>query len=214
MKTQFLVETLTYDQGNLIQESVVDTEGKNLYLSGCFMQAETKNRNGRIYPITEMQNAVARLTEQIKQTGGVWGELDHPPSLQVASDRVSHVIQELRVEGNNVYGKAKILNTPMGQIAKVLITESGVKPGVSSRGAGEVNEQGIVSGFNLITVDIVGTPSCASAYPTSIYESLDESVKGRRILTLAESVQEDQSAQKYLVTEIKKWLDSSLFVKK
>lgn len=204
MKTELLVETLSYEQGNLIQEA--STDGKNLFLSGCFMESEVRNRNGRIYPIAEMQSAVHKLNESIKNDGGIFGELDHPNSLVVSSDRISHVITDLRLEGNQVFGKAKILGTPMGQIAKVLITESGVKMGVSSRGAGDVNESGIVSGFNLITIDIVSTPSCSSAYPSSIYESLDSSKTGRIVMSLAESVREDQSAQKYLVAEVKKWL--------
>ena len=205
---QLLVENLTHQECGMITEST--TDGKSLYISGIFMGAEVKNRNGRIYPLSEMQNAVNRLNETIKEVGAQAGELDHPPSLTINSDRISHVITELRLEGNNVYGKAKILSTPMGNIAKVLITESGIKMGVSSRGAGDVNESGIVSNFNLITCDIVTTPSCATAYPTSIYESLDMAKNGNHIMTLAEAVQHDMDAQKYLVKEIQKWVSRSL----
>ena len=212
MKTELLVETLSYEQGNLIQEASAD--GKNLYLSGCFMESEVRNRNGRIYPLSEMQAAVHKLNESIKNDGGIFGELDHPNSLTISSDRISHVITDIRLEGNQVFGRAKILPTPMGQIAKVLISESGVKMGVSSRGAGDVNESGIVSGFNLITIDIVTQPSCQSAYPTSIYESLDDSIKGRRILSLAEQIQEDKDAQKHLVMEVKRWLTNEFLTKK
>jgi hypothetical protein len=212
MKTELLVETLSYEQGNLIQESSAD--GKNLFLRGCFMESEVRNRNGRIYPLAEMQAAVKKMNESIKNDGGIFGELDHPNSLSISSDRISHVITDLRLEGNQVFGTAKILGTPMGQIAKVLISESGVKMGVSSRGAGDVNESGMVSGFNLITIDIVTQPSCQSAYPTSIYESLDDSIKGRRILSLAEQIQEDKDAQKHLVMEVKRWLSNEFLAKK
>jgi hypothetical protein len=211
MKTQVLIESMSNGSHNLITES--STDGKGLYLSGCFMQAETRNRNGRIYPLTEMQTAVEQLNKMIKEEGSVWGELDHPPSLQVASDRVSHEITELRIEGNMVFGKAKILPTPMGNIAKVLMTESKKKIGVSSRGAGEVNENGIVSGFNLVTIDLVGTPSCSNAYPTSIYESIERAKNGQQIITLAESVIHDDAAQKYLVKEIMKMLRDDIFKK-
>lgn len=211
MTTQVLIESMSNGSHNLITES--STDGKGLYLSGCFMQAEVRNRNGRIYPITEMQTAVEQLNKMIKEEGSVWGELDHPPSLQVASDRVSHEITELRIEGNMVFGKAKILPTPMGNIAKVLMTESKKKIGVSSRGAGEVNENGIVSGFNLVTIDLVGTPSCQSAYPSSIYESIERAKNGQQIITLAESVVHDDAAQKYLVKEIMKMLREEVLKK-
>jgi hypothetical protein len=211
MKAQVLIESMSNGSHNLITES--STDGKGLYLSGCFMQAETRNRNGRIYPIAEMQTAVEQLNKMIQEEGSVWGELDHPPSLQVASDRVSHEITELRIEGNMVFGKAKILPTPMGNIAKVLMTESKKKIGVSSRGAGEVNENGIVSGFNLVTIDLVGTPSCSSAYPTSIYESIERAKNGQQIITLAESVVHDDAAQKYLVKEVLKMLREEIFKK-
>lgn len=211
MKTQVLIESMSNGSHNLITES--STDGKGLYLSGCFMQAETRNRNGRIYPLTEMQTAVEQLNKMIKEEGSVWGELDHPPSLQVASDRVSHEITELRIDGNMVFGKAKILPTPMGNIAKVLMTESKKKIGVSSRGAGEVNENGIVSGFNLVTIDLVGTPSCSSAYPTSIYESIERAKNGQQIITLAESVVHDDAAQKFLVKEIMKMLREEVLKK-
>jgi hypothetical protein len=211
MKAQVLIESMSNGSHNLITES--STDGKGLYLSGCFMQAETRNRNGRIYPIAEMQTAVEQLNKMIQEEGSVRGELDHPPSLQVASDRVSHEITELRIEGNMVFGKAKILPTPMGNIAKVLMTESKKKIGVSSRGAGEVNENGIVSGFNLVTIDLVGTPSCSSAYPTSIYESIERAKNGQQIITLAESVVHDDAAQKYLVKEVLKMLREEIFKK-
>lgn len=212
MSSQLLIETMSNGDNSLLTEATVD--GKGLYLSGCFMQAETRNRNGRIYPLTEMKNAVDQLNKMIKEEGSVWGELDHPPSLTVASDRVSHEITELRLEGNMVFGKAKILPTPMGNIAKVLMTESKKKIGVSSRGAGEVNESGIVSGFNLVTIDLVGTPSCSSAYPSSIYESIERAKNGQQIITLAESVVHDDAAQKYLVKEIMKMLREEVTAKR
>lgn len=208
MKTQLLVEDLGYEQSGIITES--SESGKNMYLSGIFMQASVKNRNGRIYQLSEMANAVQQIQENIKNNQIFWGELDHPNSLQVSSDRVSHMVTELRMEGNNVFGKAKILDTPCGKIAKVLIAESGSRMGVSSRGAGQVDEGGVVSGFQLVAIDLVLTPSCASAIPSTIYESLDSTSQGRHILTMAEEIQSSEDYQKYLVTEVKQWMNSLL----
>jgi hypothetical protein len=206
MKTQLLVETLTHDESNMITES--SSDGKNLFVSGIMLQAEKRNRNGRIYPLSEMTRVVGQLQETLKNSNGFFGTLDHEPSLSVSSDRISHVITELRMEGNDVYGKAKILSTPMGQIAKVLIEESGVKMGMSSRGSGTLSPDGVVSDLNIICIDLVSTPSCSSAYVSGIYEALDDSIKGRHILTLAEQIQEDATAQKYLVTELKQWMSN------
>jgi hypothetical protein len=117
------------------------------------------------------------------------------------------------MKDNNAYGKAKLLNTPMGNIAQELI-KNDVKVGVSSRGAGNVNESGGVTGFQFITVDIVAQPSAPEAYPGSIYESLQQARNGSQIMTLSEHVQHDDAAQQYLKKEIMKWLSTGLFVKK
>ncbi len=205
-----LFEELRPTECNLIQESSQD--GKSLWLSGIFMQADLKNRNGRNYPLSEIAAAIngskIRLTEQ----NGILGELDHPSSLQINLDRVSHIITEMWMQGNNAFGKAKLLNTPMGCIAQEII-KGGAKVGVSSRGAGNVNESGAVSGFQFITVDIVAQPSAPEAYPGSIYESLQQAKNGSQIITLAEQVRNDDAAQKYLKKEITKWLETGLFVK-
>jgi hypothetical protein len=208
MKTQLLVEDMMPDQSGFITESA--TDGKDMYISGIFMESNVRNRNNRIYQLDEMTNAVNQVQENIKNNLIFWGELEHPNSLHVSSDRVSHMVTELRMEGNRAFGKAKILDTPCGKIAKVLIKESGSRMGVSSRGAGQVDSEGVVSGFQLVAIDLVLTPSCASAIPETIYESLDNTIKGRHILTLAEEVQHDVNAQKYLVAEVKQWMNSFL----
>lgn len=208
MKQTILVEHLNASQGNIITETVND--GKNMFLSGCFMQAELKNRNGRIYPLQEMSNAVSVMNENIKNYGGIFGELDHPADrLSVNLDRVSHVITELYMDGNNVMGKMKILDTPVGQIAKT-IAQSGVRFGVSSRGTGMVNEDSRVSNFSLQTIDIVATPSAAGAYPNSIYEGLEELKTGKQVLSLSEAVKNDPDAQKYLNEAIQKFVSELL----
>lgn len=203
MKQTILVEHLNAAQGNIITESMND--GKNMFLSGIFMQAEQKNRNGRIYPLQEMTNAVSAMNENIKNYGGVFGELDHPADrISVNLDRVSHVITELYMDGQNVMGKMKILDTPVGQIAKT-IAQSGVRFGVSSRGTGMVNEDSRVSNFSLQTIDIVATPS-ALAYPNAVFEGLEELKTGRQVLSLSEAVKNDPAAQKYLNEAITKFV--------
>lgn len=211
MKSQLLIEELIPEESNVIVES--DAAGSNMFLSGVYMQASIKNRNGRVYPITEIQTAVRGAQQRIKESNGIMGELDHPQTLTINLDRVSHVITEMWMDGNNAYGKAKLLNTQMGNIAKELV-RAGIKLGVSSRGAGVVNEDGGVSGFNFVTVDIVATPSAPGAVPNAVYESLMQDAHGRQALTLAEQLRQDRAAQKYLQKEILKFLSNGLFEKK
>jgi hypothetical protein len=211
MRSILLVEELMPSECNLIQESTQD--GKSLCLSGIFMQADIKNRNGRVYPLAEISEAVNTGKQRITEQNGLMGELDHPQTLQINLDRVSHVITELWMQGSNAYGKAKLLNTPMGNIAQELI-KSGIKIGVSTRGAGNVNESGGVSGFQFITVDIVAQPSAQQAYPGSVYEAVEHAKNGKQILTLAEQIRQDPAAQKYFRQEIMKFLETGLFAKR
>jgi hypothetical protein len=211
MQSELLIEELLPSQCNLLNESTQD--GQTTWLSGIFMQADLKNRNGRVYPLNEIQAAVSSASQRIKETNGIFGELDHPQSLNINLDRISHVITELKMEGPNAIGRAKLLSTPMGLIAKELIN-SGVALGVSSRGAGAVNESGGVTGFSFITVDVVCTPSAPAAYPSAIYESLEQYKRGHNIVGLAESLKNDPAAQKYLKREIDKWLSTGLFAKR
>lgn len=205
-----LVEELSPSEARVINES--STDGKSLWLNGICMQSSIKNRNGRNYPLNEITLAVENARQRIKECNGIFGELDHPQTLQINSDRISHVITEMWMHGNDAYGKARLLNTPVGLIAQELLN-SGVKIGVSSRGAGNVNESGDVNGFQFITYDIVITPSAPNAYPGMMYESLD-SKQGRKIMTLAEHVQHDAAAQQYFKKEIMKFLSQNLFAKK
>jgi len=211
MKQQLLIEQLTPSESSIIEESSQD--GKNIWLSGVFMQADIKNRNGRNYPLAEISGAVTEAQLRIQECNGIFGELDHPQTLTINSDRISHVITELRMDGTNAVGKAKLLETPMGLIAKELV-KSKVRMGVSSRGAGAVNESGGVTGFNFVTVDIVVTPSAPGATPDTIYESLIGSIHGRETLSLAEQVKMDPAAQEYFVKEFHKFLNEGLFSKK
>lgn len=150
--------------------------GKTHVIEGVFMQADKKNRNGRIYEKKILEAAVDKyVTEQVN-SGRAVGELNHPEGPTINLDKVSHKITELKFEGNNVVGKASILNTPMGKIVEGLL-EGGVKLGVSSRGMGSLVQKNgtsyVGSDFMLATVDIVQDPSAPEAFVNGILEGVD-----------------------------------------
>ncbi len=147
---------------------------KQLYIEGVFLQSEVKNRNGRIYPFKVLDNEVKRYNEEYIKPGRALGELGHPDGPTVNLDRVSHRIVSLKSEGNNFIGKAQILDTPNGKIAKTLLGE-GVKLGVSSRGMGTLDKQEdvayVMDDFMLATAaDIVADPSAPDAFVNGIME--------------------------------------------
>ena len=190
-----LREHLTFDQANVVLENA--NEGKDLYLKGIIIQGGIRNANQRVYPVDEIGRAVKTLNDQISGGYTPLGEVDHPEGLNIKIDRVSHMITECWMDGDNGYGKLKILPTPMGQLVKTML-ESGVKLGVSSRGSGEVDSSGNVADFEIITVDVVAQPSAPGAYPTPIYEQLMNSRGGMKAYELAQATKEDPKAQKYL----------------
>jgi len=154
----------------------IDGKPKSFAIEGVFAQAEQKNRNGRIYPRPIMEKAVEKyVTEQVQQKRAV-GELNHPEGPTVNLDKVSHLITDLQWEGNDVVGKAQILDTPMGQIVKGLL-EGGVQLGVSTRGMGSLESKGganyVRDDFILNTVDIVQDPSAPGAFVNGIMEGVD-----------------------------------------
>ncbi len=191
---------MTFDQAKLVLETTEnDKGGKDLYMKGICIQGGVKNANQRVYPVTEISRAVNTLNDQITGGYSVLGEVDHPEGLNINLDRVSHMITEMWMDGPNGYGKLKVLPTPMGALVKTML-ESGVKLGVSSRGSGNVMEDGSgqVSDYEIITVDVVAQPSAPGAYPTPIYEHLLNARGGYKALELAREVRGDDKAQKYL----------------
>ena len=147
---------------------------KNHYIQGVFLQGEIKNRNGRVYPIDILEREVGRYTTENISKNRALGELGHPEGPTVNLDRASHKIESLVREGNNYIGKAKLLDTPMGQIAKSLLDE-GVSLGVSSRGVGSLREMGganyVRDDYQLATAaDIVADPSAPDAFVEGIME--------------------------------------------
>lgn len=166
-----LVETVSY-----IEEA---NEGqKSFFITGPFMQSEVKNKNGRVYPRSVMEQAVSKYIGQKVNNKTSYGELSHPQGPKINEDRISHLIESLSWDGNDVIGKAKILNTPMGNIAKAIM-EGGGRLGVSSRGLGSLkqNQKGIMevqNDFFISTAaDLVSDPSAPAAWVNSVMENIE-----------------------------------------
>jgi len=162
-------ESITY-----LTEESKDPKKPNVFIEGVFLQSDLKNKNGRVYPKEIMQREVQRYVNENVKTKRAYGELGHPDGPTVNLDRVSHMITDLREDGNNWIGKAKIMDTPMGRIVKELISE-GAQLGVSSRGLGSLKEKNgineVQGDFMLATAaDIVADPSAPDAFVSGIME--------------------------------------------
>lgn len=174
---KILREVLEHNPLEILTEE--DKSGnKKLYIKGVFLQSEIRNKNNRMYPKSILQTEVARYTKEYIDKHRAFGELNHPATPTINLDRVSHIITELKEDGNNFIGKAKILDTPNGKIAESLINE-GVTLGVSSRGMGSLKET--KNGLNMVqddyrlstAADIVADPSAPDAIVTGIMENAD-----------------------------------------
>jgi hypothetical protein len=170
-----LIAEFTDQRLNFLSEAT-EKGGKRHFIEGVFMQSESKNRNGRVYPKAVMEKAVDRyVTEQVN-TGRAVGELNHPEGPSINLDKVSHIIESLKWTGNDVVGKARILETPMGNIVKGLL-DGGVQLGVSTRGMGSLEERNgvmyVKDDFHLSTVDIVQDPSAPTAFVNGIMEGVE-----------------------------------------
>mgnify|MGYP000241452118 FL=1 len=166
---------LIAEEINTVDFLCEEKEGKkNYFIEGIFLQAELKNRNNRMYPLKTLSKEVAKYDENYIQKGRALGELGHPDGPSINLDRVSHKILSLKEDGNNFIGRAKLLDTPMGGIAKNLLDE-GVKLGVSSRGMGSIRKEEncnvVMDDFMLATAaDIVADPSAPDAFVDGIME--------------------------------------------
>ena len=201
-----LIERLSHNQANVKSRIVEGENGeKSMFMEGIFVQGGVKNANQRVYPVSEISKAVEEVQKKISDGFPVLGECDHPPELTVNVDRVSHIIENMWMDGPNGFGKLKIVPTPMGNIIRTLI-ESGATLGVSSRGSGEVDGQGNVSNFQIVTVDIVAQPSAPDAYPKAIYEGLMNMRGGFQTWQLAQDVNNDKAAQTFLSEQIVKFI--------
>ena len=192
---------LITEQNNDIEILTEEKDGKkSTYIKGVFLQTEITNRNGRMYKFDTMNREVTKYNEEFVGRGRALGELGHPEGPTLNLDRVSHKIVELYPEGTNFIGKAKLMETPMGKIAKSLL-EEGVQLGVSSRGLGSIKKEGncqvVADDFILSTAaDIVADPSAPDAFVEGIYE-------GR------EWVQADGRFKERQIDEIKAAIDNA-----
>ncbi|MDC3266326.1 primosomal protein [bacterium] len=164
------------EEVQLVTEEKEDGK-KDFYIEGVFMQADLKNRNGRIYPMPVMEKEVNRYVKEYVNTKRAFGELGHPEGPQINLDRISHMITELKRDGSNIIGRAKILETPMGNIARNII-QGGGSLGVSSRGMGSLKERNgimeVQDDFTLATAaDIVADPSAPGAFVNGIMEGVE-----------------------------------------
>ncbi len=192
---------LITEQNNDIEVLTEEKDGKkSTYIKGVFLQTEITNRNGRMYKFDTMNREVSKYNEEFVNRGRALGELGHPEGPTLNLDRVSHKIVELYPEGTNFIGKAKLMETPMGKIAKSLL-EEGVQLGVSSRGLGSIKKEGncsvVADDFILSTAaDIVADPSAPDAFVEGIYE-------GREWVTVDGKIKEQQ------IEEIKSAIDNA-----
>ena len=199
--------TEMYDDFQILTEG---TNGKDLKIQGVFMQAETKNRNGRIYPFGVLEKEVKRYNKELVEKKRAFGELGHPAGPTVNLDRVSHLIEELVPDGKNIVGKAKILDTPNGKIVKELLN-AGAKLGVSSRGMGTLEKKGntnyVKDDFYLATAgDIVADPSAPEAFVEGIMEGKEwiwdngiiKEAEGARIHRLASANKQAEAFEAFL----------------
>lgn len=201
-----LYEYMSFDKAHVqLLEEDNKHGGKDLFMKGLFIEGDVLNQNQRVYPEREIARAVKSIVEKLNSGQTVMGELDHPEELSINLDRVSHLITEMWMDGANGYGKLKIVSTPMGNIVKTLL-QSGAKLGVSSRGSGNVNDNGSVSDFEIVTVDIVAQPSAPHAYPRTIYESLFNMKGGSRVYSTAREALTEGSAQRQLVKDIHRFI--------
>jgi hypothetical protein len=202
---RYLQEHLSFTQARaqvLFEEATDGSGQKTMKLKGICIEGGVRNANERVYPVSEIANAVDTINEQIKTGHSVLGEVDHPDDLKINLDRVSHMIENMWMDGPAGMGTLKILPTPMGELVKTMLT-SGVKLGVSSRGSGNVNDaNGHVSDFEIVTVDVVAQPSAPNAYPTAIYEGLLNHAGGQRLLDMFKDPAKSGKAQRYVKDEV------------
>jgi len=169
-KKGYLITELSYDLKPI-------SKNDNMYLVGIFSSAEVENNNNRKYSKSILEREIKKLHEQKITNKSCFGELNHPPKPEISLDRVAVMVEDLEWKNNDVYGRAKVLKTPMGDIVKTLIDEGG-NVGISSRGLGTVSKEGWVNeDFNLITYDVVSNPSNVGSWVKGIYEGQEFSLQ-------------------------------------
>lgn len=209
MKKGFLITECSHDL-----EINEGKNGKDLYITGIFSSYGLRNNNGRVYEEKTLKREVDKIMEKMNKSS-VWGELGHPPNPEINMDKIAIKLESLEWQGKDLYGKAKIIDTPMGNIAKTLVREGNI--GISSRGLGTVSENGTVNeDYNLLTWDLVTDPSNNPSWVKGIYEGKTwdmgdrfsgETVNEKEEEVTEETISEEQAKSeyyKYLLENIKK----------
>lgn len=204
MSITLLHETILPASKPVIAEVKEESSQKFYYLNGLFIEGETRNHNGRIYPRDEIERAVRSVNEKIASHGPIAGELDHPPGIQINADRVAVAITSMKMDGNNGYGSMRVVPAGLGLVVEGMI-KAGINLGVSSRGTGRVDSNGRVAEFDIITVDVVINPSAPNAYPQA---TLAEAIQGHRLGNelsgIAQYLHDTPKAQKMIVEDFRR----------
>lgn len=180
---KLLSEFVSFDKLELIKETSKD--GVKIFrLKGPFLEAEVENKNGRVYSKTILEREVNEFVEGKIKKNRSMGELDHPENPQINLERVSHIIESLEMKDNIGYGCAKLIDTPMGRIAKTLVDE-GIIVGMSTRGVGTLDGKTVKEDYKLITVDIVADPSAPNCFVEGVLENKEFIMDGDRIVEVA-----------------------------
>lgn len=171
-------EHVSFDDIQFLNESA--GEQKLWRIKGPFLQAEKKNRNGRVYSKPLIEREILAYNKEFIKTNSAYGELDHPPTPQLNLDRVSHICESLDLDSNDGIGCAKLLDTPMGMIAQKILAGGG-RLGVSTRGIGTLKGENVNDDYKLLAIDIVANPSAPDAYVNGIYEAKEWILKNNTI---------------------------------
>ena len=180
---KLLTEFISFDRLEVLKEN--DKDGKKIFrLKGPFLEASIRNKNGRIYSKEILVREVNSFVENKIKKNRSMGELDHPENPQINLERVSHIIESLEMKDNVGYGCAKLIDTPMGRIARTLVDE-GIIVGMSSRGVGTLDGEKVKEDYSLITVDIVADPSAPNCFVEGVLENKEWIIQGDRIVEVA-----------------------------
>jgi hypothetical protein len=186
-----------FDSSKLLIEEGANGEPKKHYIVGSFLKVDSRNQNGRLYPRDVVEPCIQEFIEKKVSHNRAVGELNHPHTPEIDLGRISHIIEDLHFEGNDVMGKARLLDTEQGKIAKVLCNE-GLSFGVSLRALGDVDDEGIMlPGMNLIAIDLVADPSFATSFVDPILESKEYLIDGDKIVEKQYAVYEEAVTNKH-----------------
>lgn len=198
-----LIETIMPESNPV--KLIEGKDGGKVWLEGTAIQGEVQNHNGRTYPLAEITNAVASMNERITKLGPILGECDHPEGIQTSVARASHMISKMWMAENDGHARFEVVPVGLGAIVEGFVRR-GARLGVSSRGTGNVSPNGLVSEFDIVTIDVVANPSAPNAYPNPIIESAMGTRLGRATMDVATALREDKTAQKHFERQLERFI--------